>query len=79
MLRPGGLLFFHTFNRTWLAYLVVIRGVPLLVRECPDGLHVYRYFIKPSELEDMSGDSSSRRGIGGAFDPISSRRASGGP
>ena len=53
VLRPGGLLFFHTFNRTWLAYLVIIKGAPLLVREYPDCLHVYRCFVKPSELQDM--------------------------
>src|SRR6185437_5910452 len=29
VLAPGGLFFFHTFNRTWLASLVVVRGVEL--------------------------------------------------
>jgi 2-polyprenyl-6-hydroxyphenyl methylase/3-demethylubiquinone-9 3-methyltransferase len=44
VLAPGGTFFFHTFNRTWLANLVVIRGVELFVRNTPRDLHVLRLF-----------------------------------
>jgi 2-polyprenyl-6-hydroxyphenyl methylase/3-demethylubiquinone-9 3-methyltransferase len=50
ILRPGGLFFFHTFNRTWLSWLVVIKGVELFVRNVPPDLHVHRAFVKPEEL-----------------------------
>ena len=51
MLAPGGRFFFHTFNRTWLAWLIVIKGVGWFVRNTPRDLHVLRLFVKPSELD----------------------------
>jgi 2-polyprenyl-6-hydroxyphenyl methylase/3-demethylubiquinone-9 3-methyltransferase len=53
VLRPGGLFFFHTFDRNWLAWLVVIKGVELFVRNVPPDLHLLRGFIKPRELAQM--------------------------
>jgi 2-polyprenyl-6-hydroxyphenyl methylase/3-demethylubiquinone-9 3-methyltransferase len=53
VLRPGGLFFFHTFNRNLLSWLVVIKGVEWFVRNTPPGMHRLRYFIKPGELKEM--------------------------
>jgi 2-polyprenyl-6-hydroxyphenyl methylase/3-demethylubiquinone-9 3-methyltransferase len=53
VLKPGGLLFFHTFNRNWLAYLVVIKLVEWLVKNTPKHMHVLRLFIKPEEVNAM--------------------------
>jgi 2-polyprenyl-6-hydroxyphenyl methylase/3-demethylubiquinone-9 3-methyltransferase len=53
VLAPNGLFFFHTFNRTWLADLIVIKGVAWFVSNTPANLHVKRLFIKPGELEQM--------------------------
>lgn len=50
ILRPGGMFFFHTFNRTFLAYLVVIKLVEWLVRNTPKHLHVLSLFVTPKEL-----------------------------
>jgi 2-polyprenyl-6-hydroxyphenyl methylase/3-demethylubiquinone-9 3-methyltransferase len=50
VLKPGGRLFFHTFNRTWSSWLVAIRGVAWCVRNTPPGLHVYALFATPAEL-----------------------------
>lgn len=50
VLKPGGLFVFHTFNRNWLAYFIIIRLVELLVRNTPKNMHVLKLFIKPSEL-----------------------------
>jgi 2-polyprenyl-6-hydroxyphenyl methylase/3-demethylubiquinone-9 3-methyltransferase len=50
VLRPGGLFFFHTFNRNLLAWLVVIKGLEWFVRNTPDRMHVLRLFIKPKEM-----------------------------
>src|SRR6201999_1216443 len=47
VLRPGGLFFFHTFNRSFLAWLVVIKGVEWFVRNTPRDMHVLRLFIPP--------------------------------
>jgi 2-polyprenyl-6-hydroxyphenyl methylase / 3-demethylubiquinone-9 3-methyltransferase len=52
LLRPKGLLFFHTFNRNWLSWLIVIKGVEWCVPNTPRNMHVYSYFIKPSELKN---------------------------
>lgn len=52
-LKPGGLFFFHTFNRNFLSWLVVIKGVEWFVSNTPKHMHVYRFFITPSELREM--------------------------
>jgi 2-polyprenyl-6-hydroxyphenyl methylase/3-demethylubiquinone-9 3-methyltransferase len=51
VLRPGGLFFFHTFNRNRLAWLIVIKGLEWFVRNTPEHMHVLPLFIKPGELE----------------------------
>ncbi len=56
VLKPGGLFFFHTFNRTPLSWLMVIKGVEWCVKNTPRDMHIYRLFLKPSELEKMCSD-----------------------
>jgi 2-polyprenyl-6-hydroxyphenyl methylase/3-demethylubiquinone-9 3-methyltransferase len=58
VLRPGGLFFFHTFNRTWQAHLVVIKGVEWFVANTPKGLHVIELFLTPDEVTAMCRDAS---------------------
>jgi 2-polyprenyl-6-hydroxyphenyl methylase / 3-demethylubiquinone-9 3-methyltransferase len=53
VLRPSGLFFFHTFNRNFLAWLVIIKGVEWFVRNTPARLHVLRLFLKPAEVSTM--------------------------
>jgi 2-polyprenyl-6-hydroxyphenyl methylase/3-demethylubiquinone-9 3-methyltransferase len=53
VLKPGGVFFFHTFNRNPLAWLVIIKGVEWFVKNTPRHMHVLRLFIKPGELEKM--------------------------
>ena len=50
VLKPGGIFFFHTFNRNWISKLVAIHCVEWFIKNTPEHLHVYSYFIKPSEL-----------------------------
>lgn len=50
VLKPGGLFFFHTFNRNLLSWLIVIKGVEWFVRNTPRDLHVLRLFLKPEEV-----------------------------
>jgi 2-polyprenyl-6-hydroxyphenyl methylase/3-demethylubiquinone-9 3-methyltransferase len=57
VLRPGGLFFFHTFNRNLLAWAVAIRGVDWFVRNTPPHMHVLRLFLKPRELEAYCRES----------------------
>jgi 2-polyprenyl-6-hydroxyphenyl methylase / 3-demethylubiquinone-9 3-methyltransferase len=60
VLRPGGLFFFHTFNRNPLAWLVVIKGVEWFVRGAPRRMHVLPLFLKPSELERLCAGAGLR-------------------
>jgi 2-polyprenyl-6-hydroxyphenyl methylase/3-demethylubiquinone-9 3-methyltransferase len=50
VLKPGGLFFFHTFNRTFAAWLFAAKGLELIVKNTPKNLHVSRLFIRPDEL-----------------------------
>jgi 2-polyprenyl-6-hydroxyphenyl methylase/3-demethylubiquinone-9 3-methyltransferase len=51
VLRPNGLFFFHTFNRNFIAWLFIIKGVEWFVKNVPRDLHVLRFFVKPEELQ----------------------------
>ena len=51
VLAPSGLFFFHTFNRNFVSWLVVIKGVEWFVRNTPPNLHVLRLFLKPEEVQ----------------------------
>lgn len=53
VLKPDGLFFFHTFNRNFLSYLVVIKGIDWFVPNAPKNMHVYPLFIKPKELKQL--------------------------
>lgn len=55
VLKPNGRFIFHTFNRNWLSYLIVIKGIEWLIKNTPRDLHVYRYFLKPEEVEGFCG------------------------
>ncbi|QDK39286.1 3-demethylubiquinone-9 3-O-methyltransferase [Bdellovibrio sp. NC01] len=50
VLRPGGLFFFHTFNRNPWCYLFTLKGMEWFVKNTPHDLHVYSLFRKPSEV-----------------------------
>lgn len=49
-LAPGGIFFFHTFNRNALAWLVIIKGVEWFVSNTPPDMHVLHLFLKPTEV-----------------------------
>jgi 2-polyprenyl-6-hydroxyphenyl methylase/3-demethylubiquinone-9 3-methyltransferase len=53
VLRRDGLFFFHTFNRNWLSYLLIIKGVDWFVKNAPKNMHVYPLFITPQEIKEM--------------------------
>ncbi len=50
-LKPGGVLLFHTFNRTPLSWLLAVKGIGLVTTDGPHNVHVYRLLVKPAELE----------------------------
>lgn len=50
-LKPGGLLFFSTLNRTPKSYIFGIQVAENLLNWAPKGAHSYKKFLKPSEIQ----------------------------
>ncbi|HEY5920442.1 MAG TPA: bifunctional 2-polyprenyl-6-hydroxyphenol methylase/3-demethylubiquinol 3-O-methyltransferase UbiG [Kofleriaceae bacterium] len=57
VLRPGGLFFFHTFNRTTAAHVIVIKGVEWFVANAPKDLHVIELFRTPGEVSALCANA----------------------
>ncbi|PLX38644.1 MAG: bifunctional 3-demethylubiquinol 3-O-methyltransferase/2-polyprenyl-6-hydroxyphenol methylase [Hyphomicrobiales bacterium] len=53
MVRPGGLMFVATMNRTLKAYALAIVGAEYILRWLPRGTHQWDKFLRPDELESM--------------------------
>lgn len=51
MVRPGGLMFVATINRTLKAYALAIVGAEYVLRWLPQGTHTYEKLVRPSEIE----------------------------
>ncbi len=54
LLKPGGILFLSTINRTAKAYLGAILLLEYLFKLIPKQTHDYNKLIKPSELTSMT-------------------------
>ena len=50
MVKPGGLLFLSTLNRTVKAWALAIAGGEYLLGWLPRGTHDWRRFVRPSEF-----------------------------
>ena len=52
VMKPGGIFFFDTINRTWLSKLLAIKFAQdwALTRVVPRNVHVWEQFIRPREL-----------------------------
>ncbi|MBN6066400.1 bifunctional 2-polyprenyl-6-hydroxyphenol methylase/3-demethylubiquinol 3-O-methyltransferase UbiG [Aggregatibacter actinomycetemcomitans] len=50
LLKPDGMLFFSTINRTLKAWALVVLGAEYVLKMLPKGTHDYDKFIKPAEL-----------------------------
>lgn len=53
MLKPGGLMFFATLNRTPKSFALAIIGAEYVLGWLPRGTHDWKKFITPDELEDQ--------------------------
>lgn len=49
--KPGGLLFMATLNRTFRSYALAIVGAEYVLRWLPKGTHQWEKFVTPDELE----------------------------
>ena len=53
VLKPGGVFFFDTINRTFKSQLIMIWLLEEILQEIPRGIHDWKKFIKPEELIDL--------------------------
>ena len=51
LVKPNGLLFMATLNRTLKSFALAIVGAEYVLRWVPAGTHQWEKFVKPSELE----------------------------
>ena len=51
LMKPGGLLFLSTLNRTVKAWALAIAGAEYVLRWLPAGTHQWDKFVTPNELE----------------------------
>lgn len=73
LVKPGGLLFMSTLNRTVKAYALAIIGAEYVLRWLPRGTHDWNKFLRPSELilplENLGFQTYDLQGM--VFHPIS--------
>jgi 2-polyprenyl-6-hydroxyphenyl methylase/3-demethylubiquinone-9 3-methyltransferase len=73
MVKPGGLLFLSTLNRTAKAWALAIAGGEYILRWLPRGTHDWKKFLKPSEVVnglDAAGIAAQEI-VGVVYSPLS--------
>jgi 2-polyprenyl-6-hydroxyphenyl methylase/3-demethylubiquinone-9 3-methyltransferase len=77
LLKPGGLLFAATINRTLKAFALAIVGAEYVLRWLPRGTHDYDKLVRPAELESSMQAAglavTDRTGV--AYNPLRDRWA----
>ena len=53
VLKPNGILFISTINRTYKSYALAIVGAEYVLRWLPKGTHQWEKFLRPSEIATM--------------------------
>jgi 2-polyprenyl-6-hydroxyphenyl methylase / 3-demethylubiquinone-9 3-methyltransferase len=72
MMKPNGLMFVATLNRTLKSFALAIVGAEYVLRWLPKGTHEWEKFIKPEELRSwLSGNGASVKAeTGVVYHPI---------
>jgi 2-polyprenyl-6-hydroxyphenyl methylase/3-demethylubiquinone-9 3-methyltransferase len=73
LVKPGGLLFLSTLNRTAKAWALAIAGAEYVLGWLPRGTHDWRKFLKPSEVARSlrASDMDVREIVGVVYSPLS--------
>jgi 2-polyprenyl-6-hydroxyphenyl methylase / 3-demethylubiquinone-9 3-methyltransferase len=74
LMKPGGLMFVATLNRTLKSFALAIVGAEYILGWLPKGTHEWEKFIKPTELKDWLGESGAvtKAESGVTYHPIAS-------
>ena len=59
-LKPNGLLFVATLNKTAKSYLNAIIGAEYILRWLPRGTHDWKKFLKPSKINRIAQNNNLR-------------------
>lgn len=75
MVKPDGLMFVATINRTLKALGLAIIGAEYVLRWLPRGTHQYEKLVRPEELGKALRDSGMRieETVGVTYNPLSDR------
>lgn len=73
MVKPGGLLFLSTLNRTAKAWALAIAGAEYVLGWLPRGTHDWKKFLKPSEVARglRAGGVETDDIVGVVYSPLS--------
>ena len=73
MVKPGGLLFLSTLNRTAKAWALAIAGAEYVLGWLPRGTHDWKKFLKPSEVVNglRLGGIEAQEIVGVVYSPLS--------
>ena len=73
LVKPGGLLFLSTLNRTPKAWALAIAGAEYVLRWLPRGTHDWKKFLKPSEVVNGlgAGGVETQEIVGVVYSPLS--------
>lgn len=53
LVRPGGLLFISTINKTWKSHLLAIVGAEYIMGYLPVNTHNWNQFLSPQQVQDV--------------------------
>ncbi len=72
MLKPGGIMFVATLNRTLKSYTLAIVGAEYVLRWLPRGTHNWKKFLRPSEVIKLVRSSGLQvlNMAGATYNPI---------
>ena len=72
LVKPGGLMFVATINRTARAFALAIVGAEYVLRWLPRGTHQYEKLVTPEEITSITGRAglSLRDQTGVTFNPL---------
>ena len=73
IVKPGGLLFLSTLNRTAKAWVLAIAGAEYVLGWLPRGTHDWKKFLKPSEVARglRAGGIEPQEIVGVVYSPLS--------
>jgi 2-polyprenyl-6-hydroxyphenyl methylase/3-demethylubiquinone-9 3-methyltransferase len=68
LVRPGGLLFISTINKTWKSHALAIVGAEYIMGYLPVGTHNWNQFLSPQQVQNYLASASQAGNV--AVEPV---------